>query len=222
MSMGEKSDGTPRDDKTDGTLSKNKTDKQVPVIDKLAAAHPSDGYTLAENFDKANDTLLEEKNVGTLPEKAVYGALLVMQTESCASESFQASVENNLVEKSDNISYTPLETQAYRTSFEMQTDLILMSRQIDDNATVPAVPMEIDSDLKTGEIEEAVAPLSQNNTGPVEVSGTSFSIVPYFDGDCGSEEEQAAFLRELEDFYLERSMEFKPPKFYGEPLNCLK
>lgn len=38
----------------------------------------------------------------------------------------------------------------------------------------------------------------------------------------GSEEEQAAFVRELENFFKENNMEFKPPKFYGENLNCLK
>uniref|UniRef100_A0A0E0HTM4 ARID domain-containing protein n=1 Tax=Oryza nivara TaxID=4536 RepID=A0A0E0HTM4_ORYNI len=40
--------------------------------------------------------------------------------------------------------------------------------------------------------------------------------------DSGTEEEQAAFMKELERFYREKLMEFKPPKFYGEGLNCLK
>lgn len=40
--------------------------------------------------------------------------------------------------------------------------------------------------------------------------------------DSGTEEEQAAFMKELERFYREKMMEFKPPKFYGEGLNCLK
>lgn len=43
------------------------------------------------------------------------------------------------------------------------------------------------------------------------------------DGDDeGSSEDQVAFIRKLESFYRERAMEFKPPKFYGHPLNCLK
>lgn len=47
--------------------------------------------------------------------------------------------------------------------------------------------------------------------------------VEYEDGDDeGSSEDQAAFIRKLESFYRERAMEFKPPKFYGHPLNCLK
>lgn len=40
--------------------------------------------------------------------------------------------------------------------------------------------------------------------------------------EAGTKEEQAEFMRDLEAFYKERLMDFKPPKFYGEPLNCLK
>ncbi|XP_038701588.1 AT-rich interactive domain-containing protein 3-like isoform X2 [Tripterygium wilfordii] len=40
--------------------------------------------------------------------------------------------------------------------------------------------------------------------------------------ESGTEEEQSAFMQELDKFFRERSMEFKPPKFYGEGLNCLK
>lgn len=40
--------------------------------------------------------------------------------------------------------------------------------------------------------------------------------------ESGTEEEQAAFMQDLETFHKERSLEFKPPRFYGEPLNCLK
>ncbi|QCD91232.1 HSP20-like chaperone [Vigna unguiculata] len=44
-----------------------------------------------------------------------------------------------------------------------------------------------------------------------------------YDGnESGTEEEQSAFMKELENFFRERSMEFKHPKFYGEGLNCLK
>ncbi|XP_021740297.1 AT-rich interactive domain-containing protein 5-like isoform X1 [Chenopodium quinoa] len=42
------------------------------------------------------------------------------------------------------------------------------------------------------------------------------------DEEAGTKEEQAEFIKELEAFYKERYMEFKPHKFYGEPLNCLK
>ncbi|KAL3843304.1 hypothetical protein ACJIZ3_000707 [Penstemon smallii] len=40
--------------------------------------------------------------------------------------------------------------------------------------------------------------------------------------ESGTGEEQAAFMNELESFHRERCLDFKPPKFYQEPLNCLK
>ena len=58
---------------------------------------------------------------------------------------------------------------------------------------------------------------------PTEAPVQSFNFDPFLEGgDDGAEEMQAAFMRELENFHKERSLEFKPPKFYGEGLNCLK
>ena len=38
----------------------------------------------------------------------------------------------------------------------------------------------------------------------------------------GTPAQQAAFMKELENFHKEKALDFKPPKFYGELLNCLK
>ncbi|KAK9010927.1 hypothetical protein V6N11_043792 [Hibiscus sabdariffa] len=61
-------------------------------------------------------------------------------------------------------------------------------------------------------------------TTPVNGDGNS-ELSFFLDGDgneSGTEEEQSAFMTQLEGFFKERGMEFKPPKFYGEGLNCLK
>ncbi|GFQ04155.1 AT-rich interactive domain-containing protein 3 [Phtheirospermum japonicum] len=42
------------------------------------------------------------------------------------------------------------------------------------------------------------------------------------EGDDRTPEDQAAFMKEIESFYRERAMDFKPPRSYGQPLNCLK
>ncbi|XP_068648316.1 AT-rich interactive domain-containing protein 6 isoform X2 [Aristolochia californica] len=69
-------------------------------------------------------------------------------------------------------------------------------------------------------------PLKQDTTAEETVvnANQSFSFDAHMgDGDeSGTEEEQAAFMKELENFFRERNLEFKPPKFYGEGLNCLK
>ncbi|XP_022739272.1 AT-rich interactive domain-containing protein 3-like isoform X2 [Durio zibethinus] len=47
--------------------------------------------------------------------------------------------------------------------------------------------------------------------------------IHFSDGnESGTEEEQSVFMKQLEIFFKDRGMEFKPPKFYGEGLNCLK
>lgn len=40
--------------------------------------------------------------------------------------------------------------------------------------------------------------------------------------EAGTPAEQASFLRELETFHKENFLDFKAPKFYGQPLNTLK
>ncbi|KAL2471851.1 AT-rich interactive domain-containing protein 5 [Abeliophyllum distichum] len=55
-----------------------------------------------------------------------------------------------------------------------------------------------------------------------ETVKTFFSQAEMVEGDDGAPEDQVAFMKELERFYREKSMDFKPLKFYGQPLNCLK
>ncbi|XP_072991546.1 AT-rich interactive domain-containing protein 6 [Typha latifolia] len=60
-------------------------------------------------------------------------------------------------------------------------------------------------------------------SAPVECSNQSYTFDPFLEGeDSGTEDDQAAFMKELEKFHREHNLEFKPPKFYGEGLNCLK
>eukprot|EP01018_Ginkgo_biloba_P032221 Gb_18614 [translate_table: standard] len=79
-------------------------------------------------------------------------------------------------------------------------------------------PSDIALSQDTGEGAEAFY-----QTNPECTNGIPFFLCPQSTEDIdGTEEEQAAFVRELENFFKERNMEFKAPKFYGEGLNCLK
>uniref|UniRef100_J3LGF7 ARID domain-containing protein n=2 Tax=Oryza brachyantha TaxID=4533 RepID=J3LGF7_ORYBR len=63
----------------------------------------------------------------------------------------------------------------------------------------------------------------ESSTGIVGCANQPVEPDPFLDGDdSGTEEEQAAFMVELERFHREHGLEFKPPKFYGKGLNCLK
>ncbi|AQK54738.1 DNA-binding protein [Zea mays] len=84
----------------------------------------------------------------------------------------------------------------------------------DDDSTPDASPraeVKVEGESSTG--------MTQSGAGHrVEVEPD-----PFLDGDdSGTEEEQGAFMAELERFHREHSLEFKPPKFYGKGLNCLK
>ncbi|KDP24918.1 hypothetical protein JCGZ_24296 [Jatropha curcas] len=80
--------------------------------------------------------------------------------------------------------------------------------------------LENKRELKNAKNKAEEATLKSNGTSS---SKNTFLLDDDHDGDeTGTEEEQCAFMMELENFFRERSMEFKPPKFYGEGLNCLK
>ncbi|XP_022855358.1 AT-rich interactive domain-containing protein 6-like isoform X3 [Olea europaea var. sylvestris] len=55
-----------------------------------------------------------------------------------------------------------------------------------------------------------------------EMFKTIFSQAKMAEGDDGTPEDQKMFMKALENFHREKGMDFKPPKFYGHPLNCLK
>ncbi|KAG6419932.1 hypothetical protein SASPL_116446 [Salvia splendens] len=62
-----------------------------------------------------------------------------------------------------------------------------------------------------------------DHSGETAHTVSSQATLPFMgEDDDGTPEDQAAFMKELENFYRERAVEFKPPKFYGHPLNCLK
>ncbi|XP_073019236.1 AT-rich interactive domain-containing protein 6-like isoform X2 [Primulina eburnea] len=61
-----------------------------------------------------------------------------------------------------------------------------------------------------------------HNGETVEPVSTLATLPLMGESDDGTPEEQAIFMKDVESLYRERSMEFKPPKFYGQPLNCLK
>ncbi|MED6143496.1 hypothetical protein PIB30_006757 [Stylosanthes scabra] len=98
----------------------------------------------------------------------------------------------------------------------------------DEPSMLQAVPADADVEMKNvSEVEnktdENQAILTADN-GNENSSHMLFLDADHcYDGnESGTEEEQSAFMKELENFFRERSMEFKPPKFYGEGLNCLK
>jgi hypothetical protein len=94
----------------------------------------------------------------------------------------------------------------------------------------PQIQNGSDSSIKVNDARECSVKVNEKDvTTPVNNGNSNLKHSFLLDEDhmsegseSGTEEEQSAFMKELENFFRERSMEFKPPKFYGEGLNCLK
>ncbi|KAH0734030.1 hypothetical protein KY285_009737 [Solanum tuberosum] len=92
----------------------------------------------------------------------------------------------------------------------------------------PNLTIEV-TDSSIGKAPEPASPMFLINPSTANAgqhSGEAFANISAMmaDGgdDEGSPEDQAAFIGKLGTFYQEKAMEFKLPKFYGHPLNCLK
>ncbi|GAB4847654.1 hypothetical protein Ancab_026716 [Ancistrocladus abbreviatus] len=98
-----------------------------------------------------------------------------------------------------------------------------------DNDSVSASHLRTDAPL-SGSSAPKKELISETKTEgpPMDVNDRNLDQTFLFEtdtsdgGESGTEEQQSVFMKEVENFYKEKSLEFKPPKFYGEPLNLLK
>ncbi|ESQ50765.1 hypothetical protein EUTSA_v10022553mg [Eutrema salsugineum] len=120
------------------------------------------------------------------------------------------------------------------TNTEKKDDYIVPERNNADNENAlvrseSAPPCVASSNLKSevegsADLNNGVHKIGEAPPGfDGRVMKRSFLLDDMSDGnESGTEEDQSAFMKELSNFFKEREMEFKPPKFYGEGLNCLK
>ena len=97
----------------------------------------------------------------------------------------------------------------------------------DEPTTSPAVPADAREKIENREVENNVNEKQVATPADNGNSNTKYSCFldpdHMYDGnESGTEEQQSAFMKEIENFFRERNMELKAPKFYGEGLNCLK
>ncbi|KAK7351835.1 hypothetical protein VNO77_11565 [Canavalia gladiata] len=115
---------------------------------------------------------------------------------------------------------------------QLQQDQVMVGQGEDnkngDSAPAPIPETKVISenqfelqDSKTLSHQELVTPKpKEKNVREMKNVLNDTEVTDY--DESGTALDREAFMKELENFYRERSLEFKPPKFYGEPLNCLK
>ncbi|XP_020109026.1 AT-rich interactive domain-containing protein 3-like [Ananas comosus] len=188
--------------------------------------------------DKPVDAEVKEEGAQSLVENPVDKEIPQIETEPNPKNSSE-SVENP-------VEFAPAEETAKDAEMKRiddrsdpnclsdvktEEDREMVDAQLENGSG--SLPVVVKEAPQSEDAQLEVTPVKEEDNGggggggdqsaPSEGATHSFTFEHFLDGeDSGSEEEQSAFMRELENFFKERSMEFKPPKFYGEGLNCLK
>ncbi|XP_050227859.1 AT-rich interactive domain-containing protein 5-like isoform X2 [Mercurialis annua] len=150
------------------------------------------------------------------------------ENSDCKTETCGVDGSNNSTINTDTAKLTAdaksEPSQVPENGSDHHTDTTLKEHDGPDTplAEAASIKAELDNkeELENGENKEDTASPKINGSSTAK---HSFLLGDDHDGsESGTEEEQWAFMKELEIFFRERSIEFKPPKFYGEGLNCLK
>ncbi|CAN4112646.1 unnamed protein product [Withania somnifera] len=130
---------------------------------------------------------------------------LKMGVKRCGSFLNNKEIEDENVKRGAILKQTLMENETKEGLDDVLKETeVLSANKTKDELTKPELDVEHDIDVKT----PAKTFLLDRNSMDEDESGT--------------EEDQVAFMKELETFHKERCLEFKAPRFYGEPLNCLK
>ncbi|XP_024994231.1 AT-rich interactive domain-containing protein 6-like isoform X1 [Cynara cardunculus var. scolymus] len=171
---------------------------------RFPSPSPSPTGSGSGNGGSKDDEAEDEEHQGN-PER-----LLVTKTEVELSPDME---EEKL--KPEGLSVTKIESELLRPEGETREE----------------EAMEDDDETELNNFTRMERPQAELDAGHEEGIGLktlqnqkSFLLEPNsaVEDESGTEEDQAAFMKELEIFHKERCLEFKPPRFYGEPLNCLK
>ncbi|KAL5562294.1 hypothetical protein UlMin_032041 [Ulmus minor] len=100
-----------------------------------------------------------------------------------------------------------------------------------DNVKAEGKKEEVDTEMgfsSDRDVDEQVSKYAQFDAGhenggkSLETEERLFLLEPDEGDESGTEEDQVAFAKQVENLYREKYLEWKPPKFYKEELNLLK
>lgn len=167
-----------------------------------------------EDTTAETDTILSSNS--ELPESSKVEAPDNYPVESKAGHSAASKAEAPTAEPhADSIAEFPADSEA-KPSFKVQAATPNRNAAPSDTELKNVNDTEIKDKVNKSELP--TLPMNEKSN-----SAQLFLLDGSDEGsESGTEEEQSSFMEELENFFRDRSMEFKPPKFYGEGLNCLK
>ncbi|BAT75274.1 AT-rich interactive domain-containing protein [Vigna angularis] len=188
-------------------LNSQNTIESIPVMENVPVLNKTEGENALDVKSKVEELPQSDKDVANDSNVCQNNADPAEMTVEVKPKAFEAA-ESKTCNNGDSNSAHPIHNEP-KTPHVVQTDIRA------------EVKSGLDDENKYNERQAAVANADNGNL----ISPNLYFLDPeysYDGNESGTEDEQSAFMKELETFFRERSMEFKPPKFYKEGLNCLK
>ncbi|KAL2576812.1 hypothetical protein AAZV13_16G095500 [Glycine max] len=179
----------------------------VPVMDDAQVLNNAEGEYVSDVKSKAEEALQCERGIKNDANVCQINADTAETTVAVSPKAFEAA-DSKTCDNGDSNSICPSHNEP-NTPHAVPADVR------------PEIKSGLDNENRDNEKQAAAARADNGNS----ISKNLYFLDPddsYDGNESGTEEEQSAFMKELENFFRERSMEFKPPKFYKEELNCLK
>ena len=206
---------------------------EAPVVDKNVKPEANSEGVPRQDVENSENSTLHSVAVED-------NARALKKTESeCVSdvksEAEEVPQSDKVIENDASVCQNKVDTAETAVEMKPESCEVADSRACNDGDSMPLIQNEpitpsdtkveirngLEIENKDNETQAAVAPADNGNS--ISKSFCFLDADHSYDGnESGTDEEQSAFMKELENFFRERSMEFKPPKFYGEGLNCLK
>ncbi|KAK1400287.1 AT-rich interactive domain-containing protein 5 [Heracleum sosnowskyi] len=187
-----------------------------------------------EKDQKSVDIAINHQILGEtgMQNSGVHSDILGEKTGSKYTMENQNISGENLVEKDKNMGKSPQECTLLPSAVEADQSGVAANNV--DDAVKNAIP-EIENKRSANKLNDKphsyhtrpaadqVEPVTPVTNETFKVKGVDTNDIKTIEeAETGTPEEQAAFMKELETFFRENGMVFRPPKFYGKLLNCLK
>lgn len=195
--------------------------KSPEAFNDNKAGNAASDSEVQENATSGGNIQAKAKAKANANADGINGDLLNVKFDSVDSADNGANeINNNADVKNEDSHIQLLNEKSLETKAEGY-------EKVDDHKNVEAVKDVVTKmDLSPSQTTKEMAKpsLDEEHGATMSTPNKSFLVEPTSSEgyESGTEEEQAAFMKEVETFYKENNFEFKAPKFYKEELNLLK
>ncbi|KAL0352545.1 UNVERIFIED_CONTAM: AT-rich interactive domain-containing protein 5 [Sesamum calycinum] len=211
------------------TAARSIVDQQTDANNEVMEQNATSGGVIEENSSKDgvdDGSPVENVMEGIPVEMLQWKSPKILGNQNAAVDEVQQGDGREMEDAADtNMDKTATDVPEEQTNHASSvTDGHIMTVQTatKHEASDSSLPDQHEAATPNSLVRYSPAKAGDHSGETVKAVFTQASLPLTAEGDDGTPEDQAAFMMELESFYRGKAMDFKPPKFYGQPLNCLK